>query len=482
MENNKLKQFLDIGIALTAEKDPNRLLDIIVETAMNLTASDGGTLYILKDEKLYFRIMKTRSKGVDVGKNGEEISLPPVGLKKENICAYAAISKQSLNIPDVYASDLFDFSGPKRYDAMNNYRTQSMLTIPMINYEDKVIGVMQLLNATGEDGTVRPFTDDEEKILLSLSSQTAIALSNMAYIEEINKQMWSFTEAMTEAIDARTPYNASHTRNVAKYSGMLVDYINLLHERGEGELSFSKEHKDKIVMAAYLHDIGKMIVPIEVMNKQTRLEKSLEKIESRLENIGLRYQVDCLKGDISEADFAKHKAEIEKTLTLVRKADGAGFIDDETMAEIKSLFDFVYVSPDKETEIPFLTEEEKQCLQIRKGTLSDEERGIMESHALMTERILNKVYFNSAYKEAPIWAAQHHECINGTGYPKKIGSAQLGPEARILAVADICDALLATDRPYKKPLPKEKAFAIMMDMASMGKIEKKFVEYLEKII
>lgn len=479
---DKFFQILDIGIALSAERNPNRLLNYIVDTAMKLTGSDGGTLYVLRDDVLKFRIMKTKSKGIDVGGDGEAINIPAVPLKQENICAYSAINKVSLNIEDVYESELFDFSGPKKYDAINNYHTQSMVAIPMIDNKDEVLGVMQLINAMDDRGEVRAYTYEEEKILMALASQTAISLSNMAYLEEIEKQMWSFTEAMTEAIDARTPYNASHTRNVAKYTRMIADHINELHDKGEEELHFTKDHEDQLIMAAFLHDIGKMIVPIGVMNKQTRLDNRLVHIEARLEKIKLMLEIDMLKGEIDRETYEGKILQVEQTLEAVHTADGAGFLDDAKMEALQEVLDYEYVSADGSIMIPFLTEEEKACIQIRKGTLTQEERQIMESHVVMTERILSKVHFNKAYKMAPVWAAQHHECIDGSGYPKGISSDELGPEARILAVADICDALLATDRPYKKPIPKEKAFDIMYSMADEGKLEKKYIDYLGTVL
>jgi len=482
MTDNILQQILDVGIALTAEKDPNKLLNLIVETAMEMTSSDGGTLYILKDGELHFRIMKTLSKGYDRGRDGEVIDIPPAALRKENICSYAAISKESLNIADVYESDLFDFSGPKKYDEMNGYRTKSMVAIPMIDKDDEVIGVMQLINATDEAGNIRVFDEQEVRVLMALASQTAISLSNMAYVEEISAQMWSFTEAMTEAIDARTPYNASHTRKVALYSGMLVDYINKLYESGEESHHFERDHKDQIVLAAFLHDIGKMIIPIEVMNKQTRLAGHKKEIEDRLTIIGLKFQVDNLKGILSDSDYIMWQQRIEETSKLIAEADAAGFLPDDMLEKLGTVFEYKYCNEKEGEELPFFTEEEKMCLQIRKGTLTAEERSIMESHVVMTERILSKVHFNKSFAMAPVWAAQHHECINGKGYPKGIAGDDLGIEARILAVADICDALLATDRPYKKPLPKEKAFAIMEDMAANGMIDSTIVGYIEKCL
>ena len=482
MYEERLKQILDIGIALTAEKDPDKLLDLIISTAMKLTSSDGGTLYLLEGDVLKFRIMKTLSKGIDTGGGGEEIDLPPVPLKKENICAYAAISKESLKIDDVYSSDLFDFSGPKKYDSLNGYKTKSMIAIPMIDAKDEVIGVMQLINAMDDDSEVRSYTDDEVKILLALASQTAISLANMAYLEEINRQIWSFTEAMTEAIDAKTPYNASHTRKVAEYAGIIADCVNEAHQKGTEELFFDEEHKQQLVMAAFLHDIGKIIIPIEVMNKASRLAFHLEHIEERLEKVSLHLKIDFLQGDLTREEYDEKLSMVNETLDVARICDTAGFLSDELLARIQAVMDYEYKSSDGKLVIPFLTQTEKQCMQIRKGTLTDEERRIMEDHVVMTDRILSKVYFNKSFRNAPIWAAQHHECIDGSGYPHGIKDKALGDEARILAVADICDALLATDRPYKKPLPKEKAFEIMMSMVNEGKLEKRFVEYLKKAL
>lgn len=480
--NNRLQQILDIGIALTKEKDANKLLNLILNTAMELTASDAGTLYILKDNCLEFRIMKTLSKGFDRGAAGEKIDIPPVELKRENICAYAAITKQSLNIEDVYTSELFDFSGPKKYDEINNYRTQSMVAIPMIGEADEVIGVMQLINAMDEEGSIRSFTDEETRILMSLASQTALSISNMDHLEEISKQMWSFTEAMTEAIDARTPYNASHTRKVAEYSGLLVDHINELHAQGREERFFDKSHKDQIILAALLHDIGKMIVPIRVMNKKTRLDSYLGKIEERLEKIDLKIQINGLKGILSEEEYNTWRGRVKEAVDTVHAINEAGFLTDEMLEKASKVSEYIFEDAESGETIPFFTEEEKECLKIRKGTLTSGEREVMESHVVMTKRILDKVYFNRAYKNAPLWAGQHHECINGKGYPEGISGDELGVEARILAVADICDALLATDRPYKKPLPMDKAFAIMEDMAKCGQIDEILVGYMKECI
>ena len=289
---------------------------------------------------------------------------------------------------------------------------------------------------------------------------------------ELKKQMWSFTEAMAAAIDERTPYNASHTRNVAKYCGMVADYVNKLHRRGKEKEHFSEKRKEQLVMGALLHDIGKIAVPLSVMNKATRLDGHEKEIESRLVNIRLRAEVMLLKGEKDEAWYSDMVEKTEQAKTMLEKVNAAGFVDQETGEELKKVLDYSFEGD------PFFTDEEKECLSIVRGTLTAEERKIMESHVSITKRILSKVYFNRYFKNSPVYAGQHHECLNGSGYPDGLTADELSADSRIMAVCDICDALLATDRPYKKPLPFEKAFGIMRDMAEKGNIDGKYVEYL----
>ena len=476
----EITKILNTGIALSKEKDRDKLLNLILEESMDIAHCDAGTLYIYKDDCLYFKVMKTLSMHVDKGKNGEVIDLPPVPINPENICAYTVIHKKPLHIPNVYTNREFDFSGPFKYDKLTGYHTQSMLTIPLLNQEDEVVGVMQLINAMDQDGNVVEFKAGQEHVILALASQAAIALSNIRYMEDIKTQMWSFTEAMAEAVDTRTPYNANHMRNVAVYAGKLADYINELHGRGKEEEYFSPNRKEQLVLSALLHDIGKISIPTKVMNKATKLAEKLENIQKRFEIFGLKYRIQFLSGTLSEQEYEEDIRRLQDVFALVEQVNSSGFLETEQKESLEKAFTYEY--RDGEEHIPFFTEEEKECLLIPKGTLTEQERSIMESHVNMTERILNKVRFNSNYADAPKWAVQHHECLNGKGYPRGMTGAELSLEARILAVADICDALLATDRPYKKPIPKEKAFVIMHDMAEKGNIDGKLVSYLEQCI
>ena len=289
---------------------------------------------------------------------------------------------------------------------------------------------------------------------------------------ELKKQMWSFTEAMAAAIDERTPYNASHTRNVAKYCGMVADHINKLHRKGKEKEHFSERRKEQLVMGALLHDIGKIAVPLSVMNKATRLDGREDDIKRRLETIRLKAQIMMLRGEKDEVWYEDIRAKTEHAAEMIDKVNPAGFLTDELFDELTQVLGYEFEGE------PFFTDNEKLCLSIRKGTLTNDERKIMESHVSITKNILSKVYFNSYFRNSPVYAGQHHESLDGSGYPDGLKADVLSPESRIMTVCDICDALLATDRPYKKPLPFEKAFAIMRDMVEKGTIDGKYVEYL----
>lgn len=471
---------LNIGIALSKEKDRNKLLDMILTKSMELANCDAGTLYMYQDDALHFKIMKTISMGVDKGRDGAEIDLPPVPMKKENICAYTAIQKNPINIKDVYTDDTFDFSGPMNYDKMTGYHTVSLLTVPLINQEDEVVGVIQLINSLDVNGEPCPFEKRIEQVIFALAAQAAIAVSNIRYISEMKEQMWSFTEAMAEAIDNRTPYNANHVRKVAEYAGKMADYFNVMYDKGLESEYFNENRKEQLVMGAYLHDIGKMIIPTKLMNKPSRLGAMEQDIIQRFLLLEAKYKILWLEKRLSEAEYTEKIEELQKIRELISEINFAGFVNDERMAEMQSYFSLEYKT---ETEcIPYFTEQEQECLSIRKGTLTAKERKIMESHVEMTERILEKVHFNSYFRDCAKWAVQHHECLNGKGYPRGLTAEELPLESRILAVADICDALLATDRPYKKPMPKEKAFDILRSMAEEGNIDGKLVNYMEACI
>lgn len=481
-EYKDFEKIMNIGIELSTENDRNKLLAGILQKGMEITNCDGATLYLYQDEKLIFKIMKTISLGISRGEDGSEIdNMPPVPFKEGNVCAYTAIHRDIVNIADVYNSDKFDFAGPKNYDAITGYRTQSMLVIPLETNDGTLLGVLQMINAQDENGVVVPFEKEYEMVIRSLGSLTAIALTNIRLLAEMKRQLHSFVEAMATAIDERTPYNGSHTRKVAEFSLLLADKINEKQADGEINEYFDEDRKEKLGLAALLHDIGKMIIPRSVMNRATRLDSDMKQVEDRFEILRGYYRIDFLLGKITEEEYLEKKKILDEGMEFIHRIDGAGFLPDDDYNKVQELAACSYTKEDGEV-VPYITEKERVCLSVRKGTLTDDMRKLMENHVVMTSKILSKVYFNQNYINVPKWAGEHHEFLNGTGYPNHLTENELDIEARILTVTDIYDALTSRDRPYKKPMPKDKAISILKSMADEGKVELRLVEWLDEAV
>lgn len=482
LQYEDFEKIINIGISLSTEKDRNRLLMAILDNGMEITGCDAGTLYLYENDSLVFKFMKTVSKGVNRGMDGEPIDdLPPVPMKEENVCSYAAIHREVVNIPDVYDSGRFDFSGPREYDSLTGYRTQSQLVVPIENNENELLGVLQLINALDGEGNITAFDSQYELIIRSLGSMAAIELTNLSYVDALKAQIYSFVEALTTALEKRTPYNALHTRNVERYASLLADYINELHEQGKCGEFFEAGRKEQLMLAALIHDIGKMVIPLNIMNKATRLDQEIGKVDDRFALLHALYEIDLLRGRITQEEYGQAAAELEEELDFIHTIDAAGYVDDEACAHIRALADKRHVKEDG-TVLPYLTEREAECLSIRSGTLTMEERREMENHVVMTSRILDKVQFHKGFSMVPKWVGAHHEYLDGSGYPNHLKGEELDFETRLLTVVDIYDALAATDRPYKKPIPRDKAIEILKGMAEKGKVDLRLVEWLDEAL
>lgn len=477
LQYEDFKKIINIGIRLTTEKDRNRLLRAILDRGMEITNCDASTLYLYEDGRLVFKFMKTLSKGVDRGMDEPIDDLPPVPMKEENVCSYAAIHREVVNIPDVYASSRFDFSGPRQYDSLIGYRTQSQLVVPLENNENELIGVLQLINAMDEEGNVVAFDSQYELIIRSLGSIAAVELTNLSYMEALKAQIYSFVEALTTALEERTPYNALHTRNVERYASLLADHINELHAEGKCEEYFESGRKEQLMLAALIHDIGKMVIPLNIMNKATRLDQEIGKVDDRFALLHALYEIDLLRGRITEEEYEQIVSDLKEELEFIHCIDTIGYVNDEAYEHIHRIAQKRHVKEDG-TVLPYLTPREVACLSIRSGTLTMEERKEMENHVVMTSKILDKVEFYKGFSMVPKWVGAHHEYLDGSGYPNHLRGEQLDFETRLLTVVDIYDALAATDRPYKKPIPRDKAIDILRNMAEKGKVDRRLVEWL----
>ncbi len=455
---NQVENILNIGISLSAERDHNRLLERILTEARKITRADAGTLYLREKDRLIFSIIQNESLNIFQGGSGEPIDLPPVKIEKTSVSGYTAITREIVNIPDVYQAQGFDFSGPKKYDSLTGYRTTSMLVLPLENHRQEVIGVLQLINACNELGKTIPFKPHLEKVISSLASQAAISMTKTQMMAEIENLFQSFVMVMATAIDARTPYNANHTRRVARLSLELSQCINKITTGPLAEEEFDENRTRQLVMAAWLHDIGKVAIPLSVMNKATRLEERMDIIQLRLDYIKA---IDPNRGENVE----------EARELIIRANDPSFFVDDETLAHLQEIAELTYTDG-QGREKRWLTKEELEALSVSKGTLTEEERKIMEDHVEIADRILQKIPFTSNLKDVPSWASLHHEMLNGNGYPQQLSGAEIPLEGRILALADIFDALTASDRPYKAALSVEKSLEILSFMIEDNMLDK----------
>lgn len=479
LSNEDLSRIIGVGIQLSTEHNKAKLIEVILDTLMDISHSDAGNLYLYHDDKLYYSMIKHNSHGINKGLKST-VDMAPLEMNDNIVCSYVAIHRQMINIPDIYKSNEFDFSEYKNYDLTTDYHTQSMIVFPMENIEGSLVGVIQLINSLDSDGNITSYDNDDELMLRALGSQAAVALSNMLGTEEIRELLHSFVEAFATAVDARTPYNGNHTRKVTSYALQLARYINELNEKGICNEYFDDNRLEQLELAAMLHDIGKMVIPLNIMNKATRLGDGIDVIARRFEQIRSYYEIDYLKGRISLEQYNEEQDYLINALDVVKKADSAGVLSIELLDQIKQIEDKVYIKEDN-SKIYYLTFDEAHKLKVRRGTLTKEERSIMEDHVVMTNTILSKVRFTGNYSNVPIFAAQHHEFLNGKGYPKHLTEEDLPLESRILTVADIYDALTCTDRPYKKPIAHDKAMIILHDMADKeGKIDSRIVNWLEE--
>ena len=459
-------RLIQIAIALSAEKDISLLLDRILTESIDITRCDAGTVYIREEDRLVFHDMITRSKGVHrIRRKGEEM-LPPVPLSHTHVCACAALEGKLINIPDVYLDSEYNFAGTRRYDELNGYCTRSMLVVPMEDDRGRCIGVLQLINALDEDGRLTAFAPETESVIRALGSLAAVSLNNTLLQQAVSDILHSFVTAMVDAIDARSPYNANHTRSMVRYASRFIEWLNA----GDHGWTISEEEKDPLLMSVWLHDVGKLVVPLEIMDKPTRLGALEGPILARIQVAQLMEKLRALEQPEQAEEAKKQLQALTEARETVLAANAASFLTDGMLTRIQALKDMRCLNAEGET-IPLLQPEEMAAVTVRRGTLTAQERQEIERHVVYTRRLLDNVKFSGAYEPVPGWASAHHELMNGTGYPDHLSADSLPREVRLLTILDIYDALTAEDRPYKPPMPPEKAFAVLESMRDEGKLD-----------
>ncbi len=489
-----IKRLNEIGTALSAEKNLDRLLEMIVDEARKFTNADAGTLYIMSDDEteLNFAIVQNNSLSIRMGGTGGKIIWQPVNLKnsdgsfnKANVSAYVAISGQAVNIPDVYSAAGFNFEGTKKFDQNTGYHSQSMLVVPLRNHENDIIGVLQLLDALDPaTGEIIEFSSEYEEMILSLASQAAIALSNNRLILDLENLLESFIKTIATAIDEKSPYTGGHVKRVAELTMTMARKINSVNYGKFAGIELSENQLQELRIAAWLHDVGKITTPEYVVDKATKLQTVHDRIhdvKTRIELIKKDYLQGTQTSKTDEAagrDAVEIKALDEEYQFLLEVNQGNEFTNDEMIARIKAIAQRKW-SADS-LALPLLSEEEVYNLCIRRGTLTDEERNIINNHALVTQKMLSQLPFPKKMRHIADYAAAHHEKIDGTGYPLGLKGDQLSLQSRIIAIADVFEALTAKDRPYKKGKTIAEALKIMDFMVKDNHIDADLFELFVK--
>jgi HD-GYP domain-containing protein (c-di-GMP phosphodiesterase class II) len=470
---NRFENLNAIGVALSAERDLDRLLEMILDGAQEITNADGGTLYTVNDQnELEFQIVRTKSLGLKSGGvSADPVPFKPLPLYKDGepnlqmIAAHVAIKQQTINIADAYDAEGFDFSGTKAFDEKTGYRSKSFLTLPMQNHQGEVIGVLQLLNAIDSDsGEVISFSENDQRFAESLASQAAVAITNNRLIEEQRLMFESFIQLIAAAIDEKSPYTGGHCNRVPELTLLLAKSISDTKTGPLADFTMTDDDIYELKIAGWLHDCGKVTTPEYVVDKATKLETIYDRIklvDTRFEILKRDIMIDALGSALSEhtdlntAALLQHSSvqdkirELDEERDFLRRSNiGGEFMKQEDQQMVREIAKREFKGPTGETE-PLLSENEVYNLTIQKGTLTAEEREVINNHISVTIKMLESLPFPKHLRRVPEYAGGHHERMDGKGYPKGLTRDEMSVQARVMGIADIFEALTARDRPYK---------------------------------
>ncbi len=488
-----VRKLVELGIALSSEHNRDKLLEMILIGAKDLTNADGGTLYLRTDDDcLRFAIMRTESLNIAMGgTTGIEIPFPPLPLydpetdmpNHKNVASHTALEAKAINIPDAYEATDFDFAGTKKFDKGTGYRSKSFLTVPLKNHEDTVIGVLQLLNAIDpKTGNVVTFSSQIQPIIEALASQAAVSLDNQQLIQAQKDLLEAFIKVIAHAIDRKSPYTGGHCERVPVITEFLAAAAMEQTEGSFKDFSLTEDEWYELHIAAWLHDCGKVTTPEYVVDKATKLETIYDRIETvrtRFQSLKDQTEIRYLRKMQQEnADIPHLEQELSQTLEkidedrlFIEKANiGGEFMADEDIDRVHEIANQTWRDWNGQ-ESAFLSENEIHNLVIRRGTLTDDERQVINDHIVVTIDMLEQLPFPKHLRRVPEYAGGHHEKMDGTGYPRGLMKNQMSIPARIMAIADIFEALTAGDRPYKKAKKLSEAIRIMSFMKKDNHID-----------
>lgn len=489
-----LQQLVEISIRLSSEKDTNRLLEEILHIVMSIANCDAGTIYSINSEQeLVFETVINKSLDLYLGGSSgtpvEFLNIPLIKDGKHNngaMVAHCANSGEVVNVPDVYDTIPFDMSAARRMDERTGYRTKSMLVIPLKDHSEDIIGVIQLINAQ-EDGVTVPFSYDIETLVRSFAALGAISLTNKALVEKMEQLFMSFAQTIAKAIDEKSPHTGGHCRRVPALTLMIAEAIHNTEKGPLADFTLTDADRHELDIAGWLHDCGKIATPDHIIEKSRKLQTIFDRIEyvnAKFEivsrDIEIKYKNQMIEalthGEKIEVMQLKTAMERELQQLKVERAFiqkvnmGGEYLQDEEVALIHKIAKH-YDLKIEGVQQPILSIDEVDNLQVRRGTLTQAEREVMKHHMVITMDILETLPFPKHLQNVTEYALGHHETMDGKGYPRGLTKEQMSVPARLMALADIFEALSAADRPYKKAKPVSECLRIMGQMVENNHLD-----------
>lgn len=502
---DRLSELNSIGASLSSERDINRLLESILDAAKKITRADAGTLYLLDDanKQLTFEILHNDSLGIRMGgTSGEPIKFYPIQLYLEGkpnhamVVSHAALSGETVNIPDAYMAEGFDFSGTKKFDTKTGYRSRSFLAVPMRNHDGEIIGVVQLINAIDESsGNVKHFTQGDQQLLESLSSQAAIAISNRRLIQQLEELFESFISLINTAIDDKSPYTGGHCERVPVLTMMLAEAANRTKQGTLSDFNLTDKDRYELKIAGLLHDCGKITTPVHVVDKATKLQTIFDRIhlvDTRFEVLKRDARIERLEGRLDEEQYQSRLKQLDEDRAFLRQSNiGGEKMKDGDIERVRRIASYQWRNVEGDPS-DFLTADEMENLSIRAGTLTTAEREIINHHIVVTIKMLESLPWPHHLSRVPEYAGGHHERMDGKGYPNGLKRDQMSVQARLMGIADIFEALTAKDRPYKEGKTLTESLEILGRFKEGGHIdpdlfdvfvrEKVYLEYARRFL
>ena len=497
----ELTELTRVGVALSHERDLTKLLEMILSQARRITSSDAGSLYLAEREEGGGPPKKLRFK---LSQNFSLPNLPfsesTIAVDHGSLSGYVAATGQPLVIADVYLlPEDVTYKQNRSFDDKFGYRTKSMLVLPMRTHKDEVIGVLQLINRkrnfdamlTGEsvvDREVVPYDQRSVELVNALASQAAVAIENSQLYEDIEKLFEGFIKAAVIAIEQRDPTTSGHSERVATLTVGLAEAVDRGGPGKYRDVKFTKMQLRELRYAGLLHDFGKVGVREQVLVKQKKLYPwDLDIIRHRfaylLQSVDLQYEREranylAQHGEKNYAEAIRHlndirrgrREELQNFLDNIVRANEPTLLPEGSFEELRDINQRSYVDFEG-VERPLLRDEELRFLMIRKGNLDDRERREIESHVTHTYHFLEKIPWTRELRGIPGIAYGHHEKLNGRGYPRQVAGDEIPVQTRMMTISDIFDALTATDRPYKRAVPHERALDILNMEAKDGMLD-----------